>query len=60
MAHVSHGACLVFDLANIARLKELLGAVAVYAAGGYQTLEAYGRQKGGEVLRLTAQLGSRR
>ena len=31
-------------------------AVAVYAAGGYRALTAYGEKKGGEVLRLTAQL----
>ena len=38
------------------RLRDLLGAVAVYAAGGYRALTAYGEKKGGEVLRLTAQL----
>src|SRR5205814_964560 len=38
------------------RLKELLAAVAVYAAGGYRALSAYGEKKGGEILRLTAQL----
>ena len=31
-------------------------AVAVYAAGGYRALTAYGEKKGGEMLRLTAQL----
>ena len=40
------------------RLKDLLGAVAVYAAGGYRALTAYGEKKGGEVLRLTSQLRS--
>ena len=38
------------------RFRDLLGAVAVYAAGGYRALAAYGEKKGGEVLRLTAQL----
>ena len=33
-----------------------VGAVAVYAAGGYRALSAYGARKGGEILRLTAQL----
>ena len=33
-----------------------VGAVAVYAAGGYRALAAYGEGKGGEILRLTAQL----
>ena len=56
MAGLSHGAYLSFDLASAERLRELLAAVAVYAAGGYRALAAYGEGKGGEVLRLTAQL----
>jgi hypothetical protein len=56
IAKVSSGAYLSFDLASADRLKELLAAVAVYAAGGYRALTDYGRGKGGEVLRLTAQL----
>jgi hypothetical protein len=60
MAHVSKGAHLGFDLASIARLKELLGAVAVYATGGLPALESYGRKQGGEALRLTHQLHQRR
>jgi hypothetical protein len=57
MASLSGGVYLAFDLASIDRLKELLGAIAVYAAGGHDALVEYGRKKGtGEVLRLTAQL----
>jgi hypothetical protein len=56
MARLSRGAYLRFDLASADRLKDLLGAVAVYAAGGHRALTAYGDRKGGEVLRLTAQL----
>ena len=56
MAKLSRGAYLSFDRASADRLKELLAAVAVYAAGGYRALSAYGRRKGGEVLRLSAQL----
>lgn len=56
IAKLSGGACLSFDLASADRLKELLGAVAVYAAGGYRALAAYGEKRGGAVLRLTAQL----
>jgi hypothetical protein len=56
IANLSRGAYLSFDLASAERLKELLGAVAVYAAGGYRALADYGKAKGGEVLRLTAQL----
>jgi hypothetical protein len=58
MARLSRGASLRFDLASADRLKDLLGAVAVYAAGGYRALTAYGEKKGGEVLRLTTQLRS--
>src|SRR5881394_3323003 len=56
MAKLSRGAYLRFDLASADRLKDLLAAVAVYAAGGYRALAAYGEKKGGEVLRLTSQL----
>jgi hypothetical protein len=58
IAQLSHGAHLSFDLAAIDRLKQLLAAVAVYAAGGIKTLEDYSRKQGGEVLRLTSQLRS--
>ncbi|MFZ3237969.1 MAG: VWA domain-containing protein [Stellaceae bacterium] len=56
MASLSRGAYMSFDLASAGRLKELLAAVAVYAAGGYRALAAYGAGKGGEVLQLTSQL----
>ncbi|MBV9861400.1 MAG: VWA domain-containing protein [Alphaproteobacteria bacterium] len=56
IAKLSRGAYLSFDLASAARLKELLGAVAVYAAGGQRALADYSKGKGAEVLRLTAQL----
>jgi hypothetical protein len=56
IAALSGGVHLTFDLASIARLKQLLAAVAVYAAGGRDALLAYGAEKGGEVLRITAQL----
>ena len=50
------GAYLRFNLASADRLKDLLAAVAVYAAGGYRALSDYSGKKGGEVLRLTSQL----
>jgi hypothetical protein len=56
IAKLSRGAYLRFDLASAGRLKELLAAVAVYAAGGYRALADYSEMKGGEVLRLTSQL----
>jgi hypothetical protein len=58
MAKLSRGAYLRFDLASADRLRDLLGAVAVYAAGGYRALRDYSERKGGEVLRLTSQLRS--
>jgi hypothetical protein len=56
LANLSRGACLSFDLASAERLKTLLGAVAVYATGGYRALAAYGEKKGSEVRYLTSRL----
>jgi hypothetical protein len=56
IAKLSGGAYLSFDLASADRLKELLAAVAVYAAGGYRALADYGARKGGDIRLLTAQL----
>jgi hypothetical protein len=56
IARLSHGAYLSFDLASIDRLKDLLAAVAVYAAGGFRALADYSTRKGGEIPLLTAQL----
>jgi hypothetical protein len=58
IAKLSRGAYLSFDLGSADRLKELLGAIAVYAAGGHRALADYSKNKSGEVLRLTAQLRS--
>src|SRR5580693_8466559 len=44
IANLSRGAYLSFDLSSADRLKELLAAVAVYAAGGYRALSAYGER----------------
>jgi len=55
-ARLSGGACCPFDAASAHQLRELLSAVAVYAAGGHRALEDYGRRKGGEVLRLAHQV----
>jgi hypothetical protein len=56
MADLSHGAYLAFDLAGIDRLKILLAAIAVFATGGHQALSEYGKQKGGDVLRIGTSL----
>ena len=45
LAHLSNGACLPFDLHSAQRLKDLLTAVAVYVAGGYQALEEFGASR---------------
>lgn len=43
MAALTGGAYLPFDATSAAQLKELLGAVAVYAAGGARALERFSR-----------------
>ncbi|KAA5606330.1 VWA domain-containing protein [Roseospira marina] len=57
MARLSGGACCAFDAHGPDELRRLLGAVAVYAAGGRPALEDHARRAGGAVLRLTHQMG---
>jgi hypothetical protein len=59
MARLSHGAYCAFDAGSAQQLRELLAAVAVYAAGGQRALEDWGRGKDGLVLQLTRQLKGR-
>jgi hypothetical protein len=56
VALLSRGAYCRFDFSSIDRLKELLGAVAVFATGNREALEAYAKRRGGAVLQLTSQL----
>lgn len=56
IARLTGGACCAFDAGSARQLRDLLAAVAVYAAGGRAALEDYGRRKGGDVLRLTHQV----
>jgi len=56
IAKLTGGACCAFDATSAKQLRELLAAVAVYAAGGRAALLEYGQKKGGEVLRLTHQV----
>jgi len=56
IAKLSRGAYLSFDAASAGRLKDLLAAVAVYAAGGYRALADFSAKKGGDISLLTAQL----
>ncbi len=56
IAKLSNGACCRFDASSPQQLRALLGAVAVYAAGGRKALADYGRRQGGIVLQLTHQM----
>ncbi len=59
IARLSGGACLRFDPSSPQQLRDLLKAVAVFAAGGRQALADYSRKRGGAVLRLTDQMKGR-
>ncbi len=56
IARLSHGAYCAFDAASAQQLRELLSAVAVYAAGGHKALAHYGKATGGLALQLTHQV----
>jgi len=56
IAHLSGGAYCRFDASSPQTLRDLLSAVAVYAAGGHKALERFGHERGGEVLQLTHQI----
>lgn len=56
IAKLTGGACCRFDSSSAHVLRELLSAVAVFAAGGRLALEDYGTKHGGEVLRLANQM----
>lgn len=56
LARLTRGAYCAFDASSADQLRDLLSAVAVYAAGGRPALEEFGRRCGGAVLRLTQQL----
>ncbi len=56
LAKLTGGAYYRFDATSAQQLRELLGAVAVYAAGGHRALEDYGRRRGGVAPRLMDQL----
>jgi len=56
IARLSGGACVRFDSGSAETLKKLLGAVAVYAAGGHRALSDLAKREGGTILSLTHQL----
>lgn len=53
IATLTRGACCAFDRSSAHQLRELLSAVAVYAAGGRRALEDFGRRRGAIVRQLT-------
>jgi hypothetical protein len=55
IARLSRGAYCRFDANSAQQLRDLLSAVAVYAAGGRKALEDFGQRQGGVALRLTRQ-----
>ncbi len=56
IARVTGGAYCNFDLSSAKQLKELLSAVAVFAAGGRKALEKYSDKKGGAAKMITNQV----
>ena len=57
IARLTRGAYCAFDASSAGQLRDLLSAVAVYAAGGQKALQDFGKN-GSEVVRqLTRQLG---
>ena len=56
IARLTNGAYSAFDSDSVNQLKELLKAVAVYAAGGLKKLEAYSKINTGAALKLTNQI----
>ena len=56
IAHLTRGAYCPFDASSARQLRELLSAVAVYAAGGREALEDYSRRAGGATLLLARQV----
>jgi hypothetical protein len=56
IARLTGGAYCSFDASSAQQLKELLSAVAVYAAGGRMALENYSRRTGGATLQITSQV----
>lgn len=56
IARLTGGAHSRFDATSPTQLRDLLKAVAVFAAGGRRALADYSRRSGGTVRRLTSQL----
>jgi hypothetical protein len=59
IARLSGGAYCTFDAASAQQLRQLLGAVAAYAAGGRAALTAYGNRAGGAARLLAGAIGGK-
>ena len=57
IARLTRGVYCRFDARSAQQLRDLLSAVAVYAAGGRRALQDFSKSKGGIALQLTQQLG---
>jgi hypothetical protein len=56
IARLTNGAYCPFDAGSAQQLRDLLSAVAVYAAGGRRALEAFSKSRGEDVRLLTRQI----
>jgi hypothetical protein len=59
IAQITHGAYCSFDAGSPQQLRDLLKAVAIFAAGGRKALENFSRTAGGIALKLTHQMGGK-
>jgi hypothetical protein len=57
IARLTRGAYCAFDATSAAQLRDLLSAVAVYAAGGRKALQDFSQGRGELTRKLTRQLG---
>jgi hypothetical protein len=60
VAHLTGGAYCRFDGSSARILRDLLNAVAVFAAGGRRALEDLAKKRGGEVLSIAHQVSGRK
>ena len=56
ITRLTNGAYCAFDSSSADQLRDLLSAVAVFAAGGRQALQDYSQRAGGEVRRIARQI----
>jgi len=60
IAQLTRGAYSIFDANSPQQLRDLLKAVAIFAAGGRKALEDFGRKAGGMALKLTHQFSEKK